>query len=81
MTRDEAIGHIRAALKEVLSKDLGQLSEATHLLQDNVLDSLDTMNFLFKLEKRIGKKLDVIDESFTDFRIGVIADLILSEAA
>lgn len=79
MTRDQAKEFIRASLAEVLSKNLGDLDDNTHLVTDGVVDSLDLMNFLLHLETRIGTKLKSVDESFTDFRVGTLADLVVSE--
>lgn len=81
MTRDLAIEHIRAALAEVLSKNVGPLDEQTHLVTGGVVDSLDLMNFLLQLETRIGKRLTAIDENFSDFRVGTLADLVVSAVA
>ncbi len=80
MSRDIALEHIRAALAEVLSKKVDKLDEKSHLIKDGIVDSLDLMNFLLQLENRIGKKLTAIDETFSDFRVGTLADLILAEA-
>lgn len=81
MTRDLAIEHIRAALAEVLAKNVGPLDEKTNLVTDGVVDSLDLMNFLLQLETRIGKRLTAIDENFSDFRVSTLADLVVSEVA
>lgn len=79
MNKEEAIEHIRAALAEVLAKNVGQLDEKTNLVTDGIVDSLDLMNFLLQLETSVGKKLKAIDESFSDFRVGTLADLIVRE--
>lgn len=80
MSRDIALEHIRAALAEVLSKKVDKLDEKSHLIKDGIVDSLDLMNFLLQLENRIGRKLTAIDETFSDFRVGTLADLIVAEA-
>ena len=80
MSRDIALEHIRAALAEVLSKKVDKLDEKSHLVNDGIVDSLDLMNFLLQLENRIGRKLTAIDETFSDFRVGTLADLIVAEA-
>lgn len=51
----------------------------TDLVGEEIVDSLDSMNFLFELETALGYPLSKIDESFDDFRVGTLIDLILSE--
>ena len=80
MTKEQAIELIREALADVLAKKIGPLDAKTNLVTDGVVDSLDLMTFLLQLETRAGKKLKAIDENFTDFRVGTIADMITSDA-
>jgi acyl carrier protein len=42
-----------------------------------LLDSLDSMTFLFELENDLNTKLDAIDETYDDFRVGAIVDIVV----
>lgn len=48
----------------------------SHLINDEIIDSLDSMSFLFELEELLGKKLDEIDESFSDFRVRRLIEIV-----
>ncbi len=72
MSEDEALELIRTSLKEVGAKNAEAVTAETDLVRDNVLDSLDLMNFLFELEKRRGNKIEEINETFDDFRVATL---------
>jgi acyl carrier protein len=78
MTRDQALYAIVAALKEVDAPVDETLSENTDLIQSGLLDSLDSMNFLFELEKSLNCKISEIDETFDDFKVGTIVDVLVN---
>ena len=46
-----------------------------------MLDSLDSMTFLFELENDLGMKLEAIDETYEDFRVGSIVDIVVAATA
>ncbi|MEM8751964.1 MAG: hypothetical protein AAGF90_03210 [Pseudomonadota bacterium] len=75
MTNDEALSMIRSALDKVSPGAGEKVSMDTHLVEDDVLDSLDVMNFLFELEQEKGGQIEGIDESFEDFRVSRIVEL------
>jgi hypothetical protein len=50
MTRDEALAVITKALIATVGSVDGDLAEDTNLVDDGLLDSLDSMTFLFELE-------------------------------
>lgn len=75
MTNDEALAMIKTALNEVSSGAGDKVDMDTHLVEDEVLDSLDVMNFLFELEQAKGAQIEGIDESFEDFRVSRIVEL------
>ena len=77
MTQDEAFAMIRSALDATKPDLAGKVSEATHLIADGILDSLDSMNFLFELETLHGSKLSVIDETFDDFRVTRLIEILV----
>jgi len=74
MTNDEAFELIKQALDEVSEGASESLTMDTHLLEDDILDSLDAMSFMFELEKLLGKSL-AVDEEFSDFKITTLIDL------
>lgn len=77
MTHDEALAMIRSALDATKPDLAGKISETTHLIADEILDSLDSMNFLFELETLHGSKLSVIDETFDDFRVSRLIEILI----
>ncbi len=81
MTREEAFGHIQAAVAETVPRAQPVTDESVDLVGDGLLDSLDTMNFLFKLETRLGAKLPSIDEDYSDYRVSALIDVIQKDVA
>lgn len=76
MTRDEAFSMIKNALDAVEPGKSEGVAEDTHLVEDNILDSLDAMSFLFELEGLHGSSFKEINDTFTDFRVSVILDIL-----
>lgn len=72
MTQDEALDLIRKAANEVTEGAGDPLTTDTHLLEDEVFDSLDLMNFMFELEELYGQKIEEVTEDFTDFRVAAL---------
>lgn len=79
MTNDEAFGLIKEALEQVSPGSAARVSEDSHLSEDEILDSLDLMNFLFELEHLNGGKIEAIDESYEDFRVSSLIKLLTSQ--
>ena len=77
MTRDEALERIKKALDTTVGESAGDISESTDLVGDGLLDSLDSMTFLFELEQDLGTKLEAIDETYEDFRVSAIVDIVV----
>jgi len=69
MTEEQALAMIKAALEKTTPGLSGKVTPDVHLIKDKVIDSLDSMNFLFELEQLNGGSLDAIDETFDDFRV------------
>jgi acyl carrier protein len=80
VTREEALGAIQKALVATVGEAKGDITEDTDLVGDGLLDSLDSMTFLFELENDLGRKLEAIDESYDDFRVGAIVDIVVQSA-
>jgi len=81
MTRDESLEHVRGAIQETVTDLPKEITESTDLVGEGILDSLDQMNFLFQLEKRLDTKLASIDEDYEDFRVSALMDIVMREAA
>lgn len=79
MTRDDAFKMIQDALDKVKPGTGSKLTPESHLVDDGFVDSLDSMNFLFELENQHGSRLEAIDDTFSDFRVTKLVD-ILAEA-
>lgn len=77
MTRDEAMNLIRDALDATKPGLSAKVTETSDLIGENLVDSLDSMNFLFELETLFGRKLTAIDESFSDFRVSKLIDILV----
>ncbi|MCX6412531.1 MAG: phosphopantetheine-binding protein [Actinobacteria bacterium] len=78
MTREEALTAITKALTTTVGDVDGTIGEDTNLVDEGMLDSLDSMTFLFELENDLGMKLEAIDETYEDFRVGSIVDIIVA---
>ena len=77
MTREEALTAITKALTTTVGDVDGTIGEDTNLVDEGMLDSLDSMTFLFELENDLGLKLEAIDETYEDFRVGSIVDIVV----
>jgi acyl carrier protein len=81
MTREEALTAITKALTTTVGDVDGTIGEDTNLVEEGMLDSLDSMTFLFELENDLGMKLEAIDETYEDFRVGSIVDIVVAATA
>lgn len=77
MNREEALAAITKALTATVGSVDAEVTEETNLVDDGLLDSLDSMTFLFELENDLGSKLEAIDETYDDFRVGSIVDIVV----
>jgi acyl carrier protein len=76
MTDEQALALIRTAIDKVSAGAGERIGPETDLVVEEILDSLDIMNFLFHLEKAIGHRIESIDQDFSDFRIATLIDLV-----
>jgi acyl carrier protein len=81
MTREDALAAITKALTTTVGDIDGAITEDTDLVEDGMLDSLDSMTFLFELENDLGMKLEAIDETYEDFRVVSIVDIVVAATA
>lgn len=72
MTDADALAMIREALNTVTPGSGDKVTPETDLQKDEILDSLDLMNFLFELEQLHGSKIEEIDEEFDDYRVSTL---------
>jgi acyl carrier protein len=78
MTREEAFEVVKSAVAAVVPDFDGEITQETHLTDEDVIDSLDSMNLLFELEEKLGKKLVKIDEDFEDYKVSTLVDIIVA---
>ncbi|MDX2277557.1 MAG: hypothetical protein NW206_19075 [Hyphomonadaceae bacterium] len=76
MDRDSALAMIKKALDATSPGKSETIQLETDLVKDGVVDSLDSMNFLFELETLHGAKLEEIDETFDDFRVSRLIEML-----
>jgi acyl carrier protein len=77
-TRDAAFDKIKEAL-DLTSPGLSQkVTMETHLVEEDILDSLDLMNFMFELEELHGSKIEEISETFDDYRVATLVGFMAS---
>lgn len=77
MNSAEAFIAIDTCVKAISEDFDGELTLETDLVGEEILDSLDSMNFLFDLEQHIGVKIPQIDEDYDDFMVGSLVELIV----
>lgn len=77
MSREEALAIIKDALIKVFPDFDGEVTEDTDLVGEDIIDSLDSMNLLFEMEEKLGKKLSAIDEDHNDYRVRTLIDVIV----
>ena len=81
LSNEAALELIKAALEKTKTGLSSKIDESTDLIKDKVIDSLDSMNFLFELEELHGAQLDAIDETFDDFRVSRLVEILQAAAA
>ena len=78
MNQQEALDVVKKCVATACPAYTGDISLETDLIAEKILDSLDSMNFLFELESSIGTNIPEIDEDYGDFRVSKIVDLVLA---
>jgi acyl carrier protein len=81
MTEAEALALLKSALEKVQPGASEKVTMDTDLVGDDIVDSLDSMNFLFELEGEMDNPIAKIDEDFNDFRVKTLVDLIVAESS
>lgn len=76
MTHEQAYALIVKALQQAVpGASLDGLRPEVHLVKDGIIDSLDSMAFLYELEKLCGD-IDEIGEDFNDFRVARLTEIV-----
>lgn len=77
MHQDQALELIKHALVKAVPQAANcELQPQTHLIKDGIMDSLDSMAFLYELEALCGGPLQAITDDFTDFRVQRLIDIV-----
>ena len=69
MTQDQALAMIVEALQKAVPSAENNIHLETHLVKDGIIDSLDSMAFLYELEALFGGRIEEITDEFDDFRV------------
>ncbi len=78
MERGEYLQVIRTALSKAVNRDY-EISEDTHLVDEELLDSLDSAVFLLEVERATGKKLPEADvETKNLFQVRNLVDYLMA---
>lgn len=71
---------VRAALSEVLERDIAYCTESTSLFQELGLDSTGVLDLLMLLEEALGLEFDTDNLEMAHFStVGTLADFLASE--
>jgi len=68
---------IMRKIEELLKKELNvitSINDKTALLQDNILDSLDFMNYVTMVESSFS--ISISNEDISDFKLGVVGNMV-----
>jgi hypothetical protein len=78
MTEADALAMIKSAVHEVKPGAGEQLTLESDLVTDEILDSLDVMAFLFEIETMRGAKFVEINETYADFRVSTLIQMLMA---
>ena len=76
MPQERAFEILQDCLAKVVSTDLSAVGDETDLIEEGVIDSLDSMSLLFEIEKTIGTKMPEIAGDYEDFRVKELVAII-----
>ena len=77
MNQEEIFSIIKSALIKTKGIGVINISLDTHLIDDGIIDSLDSMVFVHHLETMLGKSIEEIDEEFSNFQVANIVEILL----
>ncbi len=76
MSQEAALERIQRAVDVVVPGKGAAITLSTDLVGENVLDSLDLMNFLFELEQDLGARIPGISDEYEDYRVSALVELL-----
>ncbi len=76
MTEDATLLLIRDSLNKVAEGAGDKITPETDLVAEEIVDSLDLMNFLFEVEQTLGTKLTAVTEDYDDYRVSSLMKVI-----
>lgn len=76
MTEDATLLLIRDSLNKVVEGTGDAVTPQTDLVGEEIVDSLDLMNFLFEVEQTLGTKLTAVTEDYDDYRVASLMKVI-----
>jgi len=76
MSNERAFEILKDCLAKVVNSDISAIGPDTDLIEDGIIDSLDSMSLLFEIEQKIGEKLPEITDDYEDFRVGSLVDIV-----
>ena len=77
MNREEALNIVLLSLKKATKTEPEGITEATDLIEEEIIDSLDSMTLLFEIEDTLGSKLDIA-EDYYDYKVSSLIDLVIA---
>lgn len=77
MNREEALKLVLNAYQKATKSEPEGISEQTDLIEEGLIDSLDSMTVLFEIEDALGAKLSV-DEDYDDYKVSSLVDLVMA---
>ena len=81
MTKDEALAKIQEALTAAVDDDV-EAQAGQHLVDEDILDSLDVISFLFELEETTGLKFpETIVEEEGLMNVDKLCEYIIAKTA
>ena len=76
MTNEKALEVIKRALNALEAGKGDGITPETDLMEEDIIDSLDSMSMLFEIENEVGSIVG-IDEEYSDFKVSALIDLIV----
>lgn len=76
MLEERALEVLKESLAKVVDCDFSAVTGETDLIEDGIIDSLDSMSLLFEIEKSIGSKMPEISSDYEDFRVQELVGII-----
>lgn len=79
MTNEEGLEIVKKALNALEEGKGNDITLETDLMEEDIIDSLDSMSMLFEIENEVGSIVG-IDEDYSDFKVSSLVDLIVKSS-